>query len=144
MRAQQEHDKAAGNTVTPGESVEEREVDGWLAFAEGRPSEAIADLRGAAQREETERVDPIAMPAREMLADLFLELKRPSEALTEYEAVLKDYPNRFDAVYGAARSAEALADAGQARRLYAQLVTISAPGADRPELQSARAFSGGH
>jgi hypothetical protein len=144
MRAQQEHDKAAGNTVTPGESVEEREVDGWLALAEGRPSEAIGDLRGAAEREETEREDPIAMPAREMLGDLFLELKRPSEALTEYQAVLKDYPNRFDALYGAARSAEALADAGQARRLYAQLVTISAPGADRPELQAARAYSGGH
>jgi tetratricopeptide (TPR) repeat protein len=144
MRAQQEHDKAEGNTVTPGESVEEREVDGWLAFAEGRPSEAIADLRGAAEREETEREDPIAMPAREMLADLFFELKRPSEALAEYQAVLKDYPNRFDALYGAARSAEAAGDAGQARRFYGQLVTISAPGADRPELQAARAFSGGH
>jgi hypothetical protein len=144
MRAQQEHDKAEGNKVTPGESVEEREVDGWLAFAEGRSGEAIADLRGAAEREETEREDPIAMPAREMLADLFLELKRPSEALTEYQAVLKDYPNRFDALYGAARSAEAVADAGQARRFYAQLVTISAPGADRPELRAAREFTGGH
>jgi tetratricopeptide (TPR) repeat protein len=119
-------------------------VDGWLAFAEGRSDEAIAGLRGAAQREETEREDPIAMSAREMLADLFLELKRPSEALTEYQTVLRDYPNRFDALYGAARSAEAVADSGQARRFYTQLVTISALGADRPELQAARAFSGGH
>jgi tetratricopeptide (TPR) repeat protein len=144
MKAQQDHDKAEGNKVTPGESVEEREVDGWLAFAEGRSDEAIAGLRGAAQREETEREDPIAMSAREMLADLFLELKRPSEALTEYQTVLRDYPNRFDALYGAARSAEAVADSGQARRFYTQLVTISALGADRPELQAARAFSGGH
>jgi tetratricopeptide (TPR) repeat protein len=144
MKAQQDHDRAEGNKVTPGESVEEGEVDGWLAFAQGRSNDAVTDLRGAAQREESEREDPIAMPAREMLADLLLELKRPSEALAEYEAVLKDYPNRFDALLGAARSAEAVADSEHARRFYTQLVTISAPSADRPELQAARAFSGGH
>ena len=138
MKAQEDRDKAEGNTVTPGESVEEREVDAWIAYAAGKPDEAIADLRGAAQREETEREDPIAMPAREMLADLFLEINHPSDALTEYQAVLKDYPNRFDALYGAARSAEAAADRQQARKFYAQLVAISAPGADRPELRAAR------
>jgi tetratricopeptide (TPR) repeat protein len=144
MKAQEDHDKMEGNKVTPGESVEEREVDGWLAYAEGKPDEAIADLRGAAASEETEREDPIAMPAREMLADLLLELKRPAEALAEYHAVLKDYPNRFDALYGAARSAEAAANPQQAREFYSQLVTISAPGADRPELAAARTFSAGH
>jgi hypothetical protein len=138
MKAQEERDKAEGNMITPGESVEEREADGWIAFAAGKSDEAIADLRGAAQREETEREDPFATPAREMLADLFLEVNRPSDALTEYQAVLKDYPNRFDALYGAARSAEAAADPQQARKFYAQLVAISAPGADRPELRAAR------
>jgi hypothetical protein len=140
MKAQTDHDKAEGNKVTPGESVEEREVDGWIAFAEGRSDEAIADLRAAAQREETEREEPIAMPAREMLADLFLELKRPTEALAEYKSVLKDYPNRFDALYGAARSSEAAANPQQAREFYSQLVKISAPGADRPELRAARDY----
>jgi hypothetical protein len=143
MKAQQEHAKSEGNKVTPGESVEESEVNGWIAFAEGKSDEAIADLRAAATREETGREDPIAMPAREMLADLFLEINRPSEALTEYQAVLKDYPNRFDALYGAARSAEAASDPQQARKFYSQLVAISAPGADRPELRAARSFSAG-
>ncbi|HXA77999.1 MAG TPA: hypothetical protein VNV41_12785 [Candidatus Acidoferrales bacterium] len=138
MKAQQDRDQAEGDKVTPGESVEEREVDGWIAYAAGKSDEAIADLRGAAQREETEREDPIAMPAREMLADLFLEINRPSDALSQYQAVLNDYPNRFDALYGAARSAEAAADPQQARKFYAQLVAISAPGADRPELRAAR------
>jgi hypothetical protein len=141
MKAQEDHDKEQGNKITPGESVEEREVDGWIAYAQGKSDEAIADLRAAAEREETEREEPIAMPAREMLADLFLEINRPSEALMEYQAVLKDYPNRFDALYGAARSAEAASDPQQARKFYAQLVAISAPGADRPELQAARSFS---
>lgn len=140
MKAQTDHDKAEGNKVTPGASVEQREVDGWIANADGKSDEAIADFRAAAEREETEREEPIAMPAREMLADLFLELKRPTEALAEYKIVLKDYPNRFDALYGAARSAEAAADPRQAREFYSQLVTISAPGADRPELRAARDY----
>jgi hypothetical protein len=54
---------------------------------------------------------------------------------------LKDYPNRFDAVYGAARSSEAAANPQQARKFYAQLVSISLPGADRPELRDARSFA---
>ena len=143
-KAQEAHEKESGNKVTEGESVEQREVDGWIAYAEGKSDDAVADLRAAAKREEEEREDPVSMPAREMLADLLLELKRPSEALTEYQAVLKDYPNRFDAVYGAARSAEAAANPRQARKFYAQLVTIALPGADRPELQAARSFSAGH
>ena len=140
MKAQDDHDKEEGNKVTPGESTEQREVDGWIAFAEGKSDEAIADLRAAAEREEIEREEPIAMPAREMLADLLLELKRPAEALVEYKSVLKDYPNRFDAVYGAARSAESAANPQQAREFYSQLVKISAPGADRPELRAARDY----
>jgi hypothetical protein len=144
MKAQEAHEKEAGNKVTPGESAEQLEVDGWVAYADGKSDDAVANLRAAAKREEEEREDPISMPAREMLADLLLELKRPSEALTEYQAVLKDYPNRFDAVYGAARSAEAAANPQQARKFYAQLVAISLPGADRPELQAARSFAAGH
>jgi hypothetical protein len=140
MKAQDDHDKAEGNKVTLGESTEQREVDGWIAYAEGKSDEAIEDLRAAAQREEIEREEPIAMPAREMLADLFLELKRPAEALSEYKSVLEDYPNRFDALCGAARSAEASANPQQAREFYSQLVKVSAPGADRPELRAARDY----
>jgi hypothetical protein len=141
MKAQEAHMREDGDKVTPGESVEEREVDAWIAYAEGKSDDAVAAMRGAVKREEDDREDPISMPAREMLADLLLELKRPSEALTEYQAVLKDYPNRFDAVYGAARSSEAAANPQQARKFYAQLVSISLPGADRPELRDARSFA---
>ena len=79
-----------------------------------------------------------------MLADMLLELNRPKEALVEYQAALKDYPNRFDALYGAARAAEAASNHQQAQEFYAQLVKISLPGADRPELQTAKSFSAGH
>ena len=139
LKAQAAHQKELGNQV-PAQRVEQREVDGWIAYAEGKSDEAVADLRGAAEFEESDREDPVSMPAREMLADLLLQLKRPKEALAEYQAVLKDYPNRFDALYGAARASETAANHQQARDYYSQLVKISLPGADRPELRAARDF----
>ncbi|HEY6904051.1 MAG TPA: hypothetical protein VI216_07060 [Candidatus Acidoferrales bacterium] len=139
LKAQAAHQKELGNQV-PAQSVQQREVDGWLAYAEGKSDEAVADLRGAAEFEESDREDPVSMPAREMLADLLLELKHPKESLVEYQAVLKDYPNRFDALYGAARASEAAADHQRAHDYYSQLVKISLPGADRPELRAARDF----
>jgi len=80
------------------------------------------------------------MPAREMLGDLLALARRPSEALAEYKAVLKMYPNRFDALYGAARTADSLGDRRTASDFYAKLISICAPGADRPELQTARQY----
>ena len=80
------------------------------------------------------------MPAREMLADLLTLARRPAEALAEYKTVLKMYPNRFDALYGAAGAADSLGDRRAAADFYAKLIAICAPGADRPELQTARQY----
>ncbi len=91
-------------------------MDGWRMPRENLTN-AVADLRGAAEFEESDREDPICVPAREMLADLLLELKRPKDALAGYRAVLKDYPNRFDALYGAARASEAAAESPASARL---------------------------
>ena len=97
-------------------------------------------LRSAADREETDGVDSLAMPAREMLADLLLELKRPIEALAEYKSALKNSPNRFDSVYGAAHSAQLAGDSAAANSYYAKLMEISAPAADRAELAEAKSY----
>ena len=62
----------------------------------------MTKLRSAAYREEAKHPDPFAMPSREMLADSLLELKRPSEALVEYESVSPnaDRPELRDALGG--------------------------------------------
>jgi tetratricopeptide (TPR) repeat protein len=133
--ASNKHEKDMGNKIYPGEGVEQREAEAWLAYAEGKSSEAVKVIRQAAEREESEHVDSLTMPAREMLADLFVELKQPSEALTEYQAALKISPNRFDSLYGAARAAESAGKPQEARDYFARLAKIAAPGADRPELQ---------
>jgi hypothetical protein len=116
----------------------------FLLLAEGKRDEAVAAMRAIAQREDATDKNavtpgPIA-PARELLGEMLLELKQPAAALTEFQATLKKEPNRFRAVYGAARAAELSGDQAAARSYYAQLVKICAradqPG--RPELAAAR------
>jgi hypothetical protein len=140
IQARDANQRMKGNTVASGKSVDQLEAEGWLAYAEGNLAEAVTKLRSAADSEEAKHSDPFAMPAREMLADLLLELKRPAEASVEYESVLKSYPNRFDALYGSAQVAQSLGDRAKASQYYAKLVAISAPSADRPELRDAREY----
>jgi hypothetical protein len=83
----------------------------WLDHAEHRENEALVRMRQAAEREDaTEKSavtpGPLA-PARELLGDLLLELRRPAEALVEYRAALKREPNRYRALDGARRAAAA-------------------------------------
>src|ERR1700730_6923778 len=83
-----------------------QEAVAWLAHAEGNNDVAIKTLRTIAEKEEAEGDDPLAIPAREMLADLMLDMNRPEQALAEYEADLKFNPYRFNGLYGAALAAE--------------------------------------
>jgi len=121
-------------------SVGQLEAEAWILFAEGKSDEAVKMLRSAADREDADGVDSLAMPAREMLADLLFELKRPGEALTEYQAALKDSPNRFDALYGAGHAAQIAADSAAANAYFTKLMEISAPTADRAELNEAKSY----
>ena len=140
VAAREAEQKQKGYYIPEGESIDQREAEGWLAYAEGKPDEAVRILRSAADRQKARSLDSIAIPAREMLADLLVELKRPAEAAEEYQIVLKNSPNRFNALYGAAHAAQLAGKARDAQGYYAKLVEISAPTADRPELQEARVF----
>jgi len=132
--------KKSGYSVSTEKAVDLQEAEAWLAFAKGKSDEAIAELRAAADHEEKSGGNSVGTPAREMLADMFLELKRSTEALAEYKAALKDSPNRFDGLWGAARAAQALGDSTAAQSFYAKLAAVCAPGADRPELREVKMF----
>jgi tetratricopeptide (TPR) repeat protein len=116
------------------------EAEAWLAFAKGKSDEAVAELRAAADHQDKNGGDSVGIPAREMLADMLFELKRPVDALTEYKASLKLSPNRFDSLLGAARSGQASGNATAAQTFYAQLTSVCAPAADRPELTEAKTY----
>ena len=126
--------------------IQRQAAEGWVAFAKGRREDALATLRTVADREaKTEKhaitPGPLA-PAREQLAEMLVELGRPDEALKEFEAVQVTEPNRFRAVYGAARAAELAGQRDRAKRDYGRLIELAAraDGA-RPEIVRAREFT---
>ena len=119
------------------------EAHAWLAFAEGRNDEAVRLLRAVADKQDVEGKGEVELPAREMLADMLLEMGRPQEALTEYENSMQVDPNRFNGLYGAGRAAELTHQPEKASTYYAQLLKNCDNGthSDRPELAQARAFA---
>jgi tetratricopeptide (TPR) repeat protein len=133
-----EHNRSEGYKVHDEKATDLREAEAWLAFAQGKSPDAITELKAAAEREEKEGAESVRMPAREMLADLYAEMKKPAEALATYNAALKYSPNRFDALYGAGLAAKANGDAATAQSYFAKLSAIAGPEADRPELAEAK------
>ena len=71
---------------------------------------------------------------------MLLELKRPAEALKEFEASHVCEPERFRGYWGAAQAAAQRGDKVKAGRYFARLVELAGQGATRPELAQARAF----
>jgi hypothetical protein len=128
-----------GYKQSKDKSVADLETEAWVRYAEGKRDDALKTMRAAAEKESSD-LDSLAVPAREMLGDLLLELKQPADALKEYEAALKKSPNRFDSLYGAGHAAQLAGDSANARVYFAKLTEISAPAADRAELSEAKSF----
>jgi tetratricopeptide (TPR) repeat protein len=68
-------------------------------------------------------------------------LVMPLAALTAYETALKDNPNRYRGLFGAARAAEKLGDRQKAAAYFGKLVALSGKAdTERPEMRIAKAF----
>jgi hypothetical protein len=86
-------------------AIQQLAAQAWLDLAEHREADALSRMREAATREDaTEKSavtpGPLA-PARELLGDMLMELKRPAEARAEYHATLMKEPNRRHSLLGA-------------------------------------------
>ncbi|HKE59139.1 MAG TPA: tetratricopeptide repeat protein, partial [Pyrinomonadaceae bacterium] len=123
--------------------IHRRAAAAWLAFAEGKRGEALQLMRAAAELDDSTDKHPVSpgslIPAREQLADLLLELNRPADALHEFETSLRNTPNRFNGIYGAAMAALELGDETKAKTYFSELVKLCplADG-DRIELTQAK------
>ena len=117
---------------------------GILARAQGNDKDAVELVRAAADLDASMDKHPATpaevLPARELLADLLLELNDPAAALTEYERSVSAERNRFRSLVGIARSANQIGDAAKAREAYGKLVTLVSVDTSRPELAEAKAF----
>jgi tetratricopeptide (TPR) repeat protein len=138
VEARESRARKGGYTVSKEKATDLGEAEAWLAFAESKTDEALQEMRAAAEHQEKNGGESTVIPAREMLADMWMELKRPAEALGEYRTVLKNAPNRFGGLLGAARAAQASGDTSDAQAFYAKLTEVCPAGADRPELAEAK------
>jgi tetratricopeptide (TPR) repeat protein len=129
--------------IVDGLKNEHQVVQAWTAYAAGKSDDAVRLLRAVADNEDKVGKGETELPAREMLADMLLDLERPQEALTEYEISLRTDPNRFNGLYGAAQAATQAQQKKKAGTYYAQLLkNCQGIRSDRSELAQAKALLG--
>ena len=118
--------RATGNTYWVAQvDAMLKSAQGWKMQMDGDPAQAVAHLRDAADEEDALEKLPVTpgpiVPAREQLGELLLELHRPTEALTEFKAVLVLAPNRRGALMGAAAAARDAGDTKAGNQFRRQL-----------------------
>ena len=121
-------------------------INAWVLAAEGNKEQAIASAKAAADLEDAVDKHPVTpgevLPARELLADLLLEIGDPEGALLEYRTVLRNSPNRLNALIGASTAAGQSGDAGLANQ-YGEAVRAQVEFGSGPRAQALRAFGAG-
>ena len=89
----------------------------WISLAENKKENALQQMQQAADLEDKTEKSPVTpgevLPARQLLADMLLELNKPADALIAYEADLKKHPNRYNSLSGASNCREKLKKAGK-------------------------------
>ncbi|MCW8327686.1 hypothetical protein MD588_02605 [Photobacterium sp. SDRW27] len=125
--------------------IQRLSASAWLLFHQGRHELALLTMQNAADMEATTEKHPVTpgevLPARELLADMLLEMERYPQALAEYEKSLNRSKNRFNSMYGAAKAAELAGDKDKARHYYQMLADVAVMGdTERERLQQANSF----
>jgi tetratricopeptide (TPR) repeat protein len=111
LRQLEEQLRASGNDYWATQAkILTRELMAWTANADGKPDEAAAIMRTAADDEDAIEKVPATpgpiVPAREQLGYLLLEQHESALALKEFENTLTNAPGRRGALQGAAHAAE--------------------------------------
>lgn len=137
---QRQGDKYKANEV----DIQIMASEAWMLFKAGKYSSALEHMISAADREDATDKNPVTpgevIPARELLADMLLEMGYKEKALTAYQEDLVTHPNRFNALYGAGLSSEKCGDKKNAVSYYRQLAQICSGNSRRPELAAARQY----
>jgi hypothetical protein len=125
--------------------IQEAAATGWIALAEKDTARALESLSDAAVREDRSEKH-VAMenrlsPMRELLGEMLLEVRRPSDALREFERSLQAIPGRFRSIAGAAEAAARLGNRAAATAYYRQLLALTSEAdSERPAIAAARAY----
>jgi tetratricopeptide (TPR) repeat protein len=116
----------------------------WVSLAQKKDNEALGLMRQAADIEDKSEKNIVTpgrlLPARELLGDMLMELKRPAEALKEYETSQQREPNRYRGLYGAGEAAAQSGNSEKARQYFSKLIEMAGSGDIRPEIDKARRY----
>jgi tetratricopeptide (TPR) repeat protein len=125
--------------------IQEKAAVAWITFGEGRKGEAVTIMRQAADLEDKSgkhvAMENRLSPMREMLGELLLEAGEPAQALKEFEASLRNNPNRYRSFAGAAKASVQLGNRTGTKYFYEALVALTdSANTARPDLDTARQF----
>jgi hypothetical protein len=123
--------------------IEQLAATAWAGFAAGNKQTALRQMRSAAELEDgTEKSavtpGPLA-PARELLAEMLLQMNEPKQALEQFAATLRKEPRRFRSLYGAAHAAQLSGSHELSQKYFGELqqVCVRADKPPRAELKEA-------
>lgn len=136
--------KAGEDLFARNIKVQTLELTGWSSHARGQEARGAEIMRQAAELEAATPKHPVTpgptLPAYELLGDLYLEQKKPAQALAAYQNSLKLYPRRFNSLVGAAQAARDSGDTASARTYYSQLLEVASPDSTRLPIKEARQY----
>ena len=137
---------SAKNSYESGQvTIQVEAIKAWIEYSKGNSEEAIAYMKVASNLESKTSKAAVTpgeiIPADELLADLYLALNKPKEALETYKINLNGHPSRFNGIYGAAKAAQNLNDIEQATYYFEELIRLSVKtNSTRPEVSEAKDF----
>lgn len=120
-------------------------VAAWLTFAEGDREQALELMTRAAELEDSVDKHPVTpgavLPARELLGDMLLEMKRYEQARHAYARALEISANRLRSLYGAGRAAELAGVRESAAEYYHKVMALQTESSsNRKEFRDAANF----
>lgn len=118
--------------------------EAWIKFFTSKKTEALNIMKTAADMEDSTSKHPVSpgevLPARELYADMLLQMNQNENALRAYEAVLQKSPNRFNSLFGAGIASGKLNQNDKTVFYYKQLCLIADSKSSRPELSIVRSY----
>ena len=113
-------------------AIQVKAGEAWIALAQGKKDDAIKMMRMAADMEDKTEKHPVTpcevLPADELLGDMYTQLDQPKEALQAYEENLRQRPNRFHSLFGAAVAARQFGDYDKSKLYHDQLIKVVGEG----------------
>ena len=125
-------------------AVQIKTSEAWIEYGKGNTGKALEFMKAAADMEDGMEKHPVTpgevIPARELFAEMLLQMNKPELALENFETDLKRHPNRFNGLYGSGIAALHSNNKTKAKEYFKKLLDDADSHCKRKELAEAKAF----